>query len=230
MKNGFLVVILGLYLGLGGIVAASDEPVKATGTYIYGDTEKKISHIDGNVRITQGSTVITTDKATIYMDKKQVVLEGKVVLVNPDAKITSDYLDYDLRKKTGLFKGNVVMQRKAVKDSKTKKNTKDPFTLWAEELYLESDEKNFVATRARFEHKEFKGSANEITYTDASEEMLFKNNVYLKKDKGEELRSEEITINLKDKSFVATNNVSIQMEVDDEEENKTPSKKSGSRK
>ncbi|HYH01724.1 MAG TPA: LptA/OstA family protein [Bacillota bacterium] len=230
MKNGFLVIILGLFLGLGGIAAAADEPVKATGTYIYGDTEKKISHIDGNVRITQGSTVITTDKATIYMDKKQVVLEGKVVLVNPDGTVTADYLDYDLRKKTGQFKGNVVMQRKAVKDSKAKKNTKDPFTLWAEELYLESDQKNFIATRAKFDHKEFKGTANQVTYTDSSEEMLFNSDVHLKKGKGEEIRSEEIKVNLKDKSFAATNNVSIQMEVDDEEEDKTPPKKPGSKK
>ncbi|HEY8462890.1 MAG TPA: LptA/OstA family protein [Bacillota bacterium] len=215
MKNGFLILVLTICLGVPGIVWAADEQVKVTGDYIYGDTEKKISYIEGNVRITQGSTVITTDKAVIDTDKKQAVLEGKVVLDNPDGTVKAGYLDYDLRKKAGLFRNNVIMYRKAVKDSKTTKNKKEPFTLQAEELYLESEQKNFTAKTATFDHKEFKGSARQIIYDDASEELFFKGDVHLKKVKGEELLGEEIKINLKDNSFAATNNVSIQMEVSD---------------
>lgn len=231
MKNGFWLMILALYAGLSGLVQAVNEPIKATGSYIHGDTEQKISYIEGNVRITQDATQITTDRAIIFMEKKQAIFENNVVLNNPDGTVNADYLDYDLRKKIGVFKGNVVMQRKAVaKDAKAKKAAKDPFTLRAEELYLESDKQNFVATNSKFEHKEFTGSANQITYDDTTEEMLFKGNVHLRKGKGEEIRGEETKINLKDKSFMATNNVSIEIEVDesndDSDSRKNPGKDS----
>lgn len=231
MKNRSWLMILALCAGISGSVQAVTEPIKATGSYIHGDTEQKISYIEGNVQITQELTQITTDKAIIFMEKKQAIFENNVVLNNPDGTVNADYLDYDMRKKIGVFKGNVVMQRKAVpKDAKTKKAAKDPFTLRAQELYLESDKQNFVATNSNIEHKEFTGSANQITYDDATEEMLFKGNVHLRKGKGEEIRGEETKINLKDKSFMATNNVSIEIEVDesndDSDSRKNPGKDS----
>jgi lipopolysaccharide export system protein LptA len=216
---------IGLFLAIGiglGLIsaAAADEPVKATGTHIYGSTETKVSHIEGNVRIIQGSTTLTTDKATIYTDKKQVILEKQVRLVNPDGTVAADYLDYDLRKKDGLFRGNVIMQRKESKQNPkdAKSSRKDPFSLYANELQLNTNTKNFTAIGARFEHRDFQGTANQIVYNDSTEEMVFSGNVYIKRTKeGEEIRGEETKINLKDKSFIVTKNVSVEFEVKDDD-------------
>jgi lipopolysaccharide export system protein LptA len=219
------LVFLCILTGLGLISAVfADEPVKATGAHIYGNTEAKISYIEGNVRIIQGSTTLTTEKATIYTEKKQVILEKQVKLVNPDGTVEADYLDYDLRKKDGLFRGNVIMQRKeskkVAKDAKS--SQKDPFSLYADELQLNTNTKNFTATATRFEHRDFRGTADQIVYNDSTEEMVFSGNVYIKRTKeGEEIRGEETKINLKDKSFIVTKNVSVEFEVDDDENSKS---------
>jgi lipopolysaccharide export system protein LptA len=221
MKTKLVLVLTLLYFGLiGGLALAADEPVKITGRNIHGDTGKKISYLEGNVRLVQGSTVITTDKATIYTDKKQVLLESHVQFGNRDGIVTADSLEYDFRKKSGTFRGNVVMRRKASQNKKSK-TKKDPFTLYAAELFLETKTKNFTAAKGRLAHKDFNGTANLITYNDSGAEMTLCGRVDLKRPKGEAIQGEEIRINLQDKSFTATNEVNIQIAVDGDEPDKT---------
>jgi lipopolysaccharide export system protein LptA len=220
MKIKLILLLTLFYFGLAGLALAADGPVKITGVHIHGDTEKKVSYIEGNVRIVQGSTVITTNKATVYTDKKQVLLERNVRLTNSEGSVTADGLEYDFRQKSGTFRGKVVLKRNASADKK-KKIKKDPFTLYADELFLETKTKNFTAAKCRFEHKDFKGTADQITYNDLGEAMILRGHVDLKRPKGEVLQGAEILIGLKDKSFKTANNVSIQLEVDDDESDKT---------
>jgi lipopolysaccharide export system protein LptA len=224
MKTKLILVLVLLYFGLIGRALAADEPVKVTGLNIHGDTEKKISYLEGNVRLVQGSTVITTDKATIYTDKKQVLLESHVRFKNSDGTVTADLLEYDFRKKEGTFRGNVVMQRKAFQAQK-KKTKKDPFTLYADELFLETKTKKFTATMGKFAHQDFNGTADLITYSDPGEEMILRGHVDLKRPKGEVIQGEEVRIGLKDKSFTTTNSVNIEIEVDDDEPDRTKREK-----
>jgi lipopolysaccharide export system protein LptA len=216
MKTKLIVVLLVLFLGLIGEAATTEEPVRATGDNIHGDTAKKITYLQGNVRFVQGATVITTDKATVYTEQKQVTLEGRVKLVNKDGTVTAEALDYNFRKKAGTFRGNVALRRKAV-PAQDNKVQKDPFTLYGDELFLDTQTKNFTATRGRFEHQDFRGTADQISYSDSDEEMVFSGHVDLKRTKGEAIRGEEVRIYLKDKSFTAADNVSVQIEVDDDE-------------
>ncbi|MGD8400412.1 MAG: LptA/OstA family protein [Bacillota bacterium] len=212
------MLLLLLFFGLIGRASAAEEPVKATGDTIRGDTEKKIIYLEGNVRIVQGSTIITTQKATIDNGpKKKATFEGHVKLENSDGTVEADALDYNLRKKSGRFRGNVVMRRKASQATQ-KKAKQDPFTLRSTELFLETKTKNFTATKGYFQHKDFKGGADQIIYRDALEELIFRGHVDLKRVKGETVRGEETRINLQDKSFVATNNVKIQIEIDEDTE------------
>lgn len=195
---------------------AEDQPVNAVGDKIWGDTQKKWAFLEGNVRITQGSTIINTANAQIDLDKKLIYLKDGVKLVHPEATIESNTLDYDLRKKIGTFKQSVVMNRGEIKDS-TGKVTKDAFKLTCEQLYFESETKNFIAIgKGTINNKDFDGKADRIEYDDKTQELLLKENAYLKKPEGEEITGDQVKINLKDRSFIVEKNVTIHMNVEDE--------------
>lgn len=212
-----IILILGMLIILSAIRAmAADEPVQATGERIWGDTQKKLAFLEGNVRLVQGDTVLTTARAEIDLDRKVVILTGSVKLVHPDVTITAEYLEYDLRKKSGTFRQKVVMERRAVKDEPGKK-AKDPFTLSCAELVFESESRNFKAKgEVRFEHKDFSGNAGRADYDDGLQEMVFTENAYLKKPEGEEIRGGIVKINLKDRSFFVEQNVTLSFRIEDD--------------
>jgi lipopolysaccharide assembly outer membrane protein LptD (OstA) len=213
-----VIVILGILLliFIAGLAAAADEPVQATGDRIWGDTQKKRAFLEGNVRLVQGDTVLTTARAEIDLDRKIVILTGLVKLVHPDVIITAEYLEYDLRKKSGTFRQKVVMERRAVK-VEPGKNAKDPFTLSGAELVFESESRNFKAKgEVKFEHKDFSGNAGQADYNDSLQELIFTENAYLKKPEGEEIRGGIIKINLKDRSFFVEQNVTLSFRIEEE--------------
>jgi lipopolysaccharide export system protein LptA len=211
------VIILGmLLLIITARVTAADEPVQATGDRIWGDTQKKLAFLEGNVRLVQGDTVLTTARAEIDLDRKVVILTGAVKLVHPDVTITAERLEYDLRKKSGTFRQKVVMERRAVK-AEPGKSAKDPFTLSCAELIFESESRNFMGKgEVIFEHKDFKGTAGQVDYNDSLQELIFTENAYLKKPEGEEIRGGIIKINLKDRSFFVERNVTLSFRIEEE--------------
>lgn len=200
-----------------GVSIFAEEPVKVTGNSIKGDTEKKITYIEGNVKIVQGSDVIFGDWARVDLDNKLLYLENQVVFKSADLTIEAWILDYNMKKKNGTFQKEVVLKRLEKKD-KAKGDNKDPFTLYADELYFESNTKNFSAFHGRIEHKEFNGTADRIEYHDKLQQLTLIGNSYLKRPEGEEVRGEQTKINLKDKSFIVEKNVTINFDVDDDED------------
>lgn len=220
MKRNSIIPIAVILL-MFGMVCNAEEQVKVTGNTIKGDTEKKITYLDGNVKIIQGSNIILTEKAKIDLDNKLLYLENQVVFNGPDVTIQALTLDYNLKKKNGTFKTDVVLKRKEKKENG--KNQKDPFTLIADEMYFDSESKNFVATKGKIEHKDFNGSADRIDYDDQQQLLVLTGNAYLKRPEGEEVWGDSTKINLKDKSFTVEKNVTVNFDVDDE---KTPAKDS----
>jgi lipopolysaccharide export system protein LptA len=215
-KKGFLIALCCLCLT--GLVWGADEPVKMTGERINGDNEKKWAHIEGNVRIVQGSTVIITEAVEVDTDKKIAYFNSDLKLTHPDATITASNLEYYFKKKYGTFRINVVMDRKEQKDSKGKV-TKEAFHLTCDELYFENDTKNFNAKgKARIVHKDFTGVADQINYDDKKQEMVFINNAYLTKPSKEEIKGDSVKIDLKAKKFIVQKNVTIELKVDDDKE------------
>jgi lipopolysaccharide export system protein LptA len=136
-------------------------------------------------------------------------------LTNPDGTVDAETLDYDLRKKAGTFRGNVALRRKAV-PARNKQAKKEPFTLNATELFLETQTKNFTAVQGRLKHQDFWGSADRFSYNDRDEEMVLRGQVDLQRTNGEAIKGEETRIFLKDKSFVSSDNVMMQIQVDDD--------------
>jgi len=80
---GGLVFILVITAG----IAVASEEVMVTGKSVWGDTKKKINYLEGNVRFVQGSTVITTEKVQVDLDRKSAVFEKKVKLTHPEVTI-----------------------------------------------------------------------------------------------------------------------------------------------
>jgi lipopolysaccharide transport protein LptA len=208
MRYRFIAFILCLCL-LSAIAGAADEPVRAKSDKIWGDTKKKLTYLEGNVRIIQGSTIITTDTTIVDQDKKIATFENKLRLKHPDVTITADNLEYNFKKKTGTFFNNVILNRKEVKDTQGKV-TKDAFQLTAAELYFESDTKNFVAkSQAVVEHKEFNGTADTIEYDDKKQELQFNGTAKIKRPNGEVITGDKVVINTKSNSIVVQNQVKL---------------------
>ena len=219
-KSLFIWVFATLFLISSGCLA--EELVKASGDKVWGDTQKKWTYLEGNVRILQGSNQITTARAEINLDQKLLFLNGEVRLAHPEVNIAATKLDYDLRKKTGTFKELVEMERLKVKDEKGV-TTKEPFKLSCEELYFESETRNFSAKgKARVEQVDFSGSADLIEYQDEKQELNFRGNAFLKRPAGEEIRGEEIVISLKDKSFLVKRQVTLEFKVEDDQPSSKP--------
>jgi lipopolysaccharide export system protein LptA len=213
--NRFWSVLTFILIFCASLALAAEE-VRVTGKNIWGDTDKKINYLEGDVRFVQGSTIITTDKARVDLELNSAVFEEKVKLIHPEVTIQSDILEYDLKKKIGTFKKNVVMNRIKTKATKDKE-AKDPFKLFTDELYFENDTNNFIAQKGRIEHKDFTGEANLIEYNDQLQELSFVDNAKLIRPKGEVITGKLIKINVSDKSFYVTDSINMEFEVEEEE-------------
>jgi lipopolysaccharide assembly outer membrane protein LptD (OstA) len=184
----------------------SGEPVTITGQAIWGDYDKKITYISGDIRIVQGKTLITTDRAELNTGKKTAVFSNNVKLSHPDVTITAELLEYDLKQKTGTFKQQVTLNRIETKDDGGKAN-RDPFILTADQLYFESDTKNFKASgRGQIKHKDFTGLADTIEYQDQEQKMIFRGAVEIVQDSdhgsGSKIRAEMIELDLNQKRLI----------------------------
>ncbi|MCL6588327.1 MAG: hypothetical protein K6U80_00075 [Firmicutes bacterium] len=190
---------------LNGAPPENNEPVEITGRAIWGDYGKKITYISGDIRIVQGKTLITTDRAEINTEKKTAVFTNSVALSRPDVTITSDLLEYDLKRKVGTFKRQVAFQRIETKEDGGKAN-RDPFTLAADQLYFESDTQNFIASgQGRITHRDFTGRADTIEYQDQKQKMIFRGAVEIIQEAGGRetaIRAEIVELDLIRKSLI----------------------------
>lgn len=213
MRRPTFLGLLILVLAVGAGVAVAEEHVEITGDRISGDTRQQVTFIAGNVRIVQGSNLITADQGTMYLEEKRLFLKGQVGFDNPRTLIRAGYLEYDMRKKTGTFRERVVLQLEMKPTGQGVK--KESLILCSDQLYFESNTKEIIAESGTFQHPDFSGGADRIEYHDALQQLFLVGQAYLKKAGGEEIRSQSIQIELDAKNFVAEKNVIISFEVDD---------------
>ncbi len=223
MKKQMLIWVLSWIIVFTGSLQAAappaesqKEPVKVTGDHIYGDHQKEWAVVEGNVVITQEETILKTERARIDLKQKTAVLKGRVLLNHPEVSIKAARLEYNYQKKRGTFYEKVRMEREEVRDSQGK-ITKEAFVLEASKLYFESETKNFKAEKGELRSKDFLGKGNLIEYNDNKQELFILDEAYLKKDSGEEVRGQEIKIDLKENTFTVQKNVIINIEIEDEE-------------
>jgi len=171
------VLILGCLFGV-VFAGTGSEPVRISADKVSGDSEKKIAYIEGNVRIVQGQTVITTENLIVNLAQKTAILDRRTKLANPDVTIESGHLEYNLKQKTGTFRNQVLLKR-----FETHNAVKDPFELTATELYFESDTKDFKSSgNCHLKHKQFDGKADSVEYDDTGQKLDFKGSVVIQQD------------------------------------------------
>ncbi len=194
---------------LASVVKAGDEPVEVKSDKIWGDNRKNLTYLSGNVSLKQGSNEITTESAEVDLHKKIAIFKNKLQLTSSEVIIGADRLEYNLKAKTGTFLENVVLYRKELKDDRGNV-TQDSLKLSADNLYFESDTRNFqVPNQGLAEHKDFRGTADFIAYNDKRQELTFLGNAKIKRPSGEEIVADEVIINTLNNSIIAKKRVRL---------------------
>src|SRR5262245_47986801 len=130
MKTLRLMLILtagaaGLYGAANAQIGKSDAPIKVDADHFEYFQNDARGIYTGNVRATQGDNRITTDKLTVVCAKPepgakntdcqsmdQMIAEGNVLFITPEAKIRGDHAEYDYNADTVTITGDVYMSRK----------------------------------------------------------------------------------------------------------------------
>ena len=208
MRRSLIGWVACFYL-LASVVKAGDEPVQVKSDQIWGDNKKNLTYLAGNVRLQQGSTVITTETTEVDLNKKIATIENKLQLTSSEVTITANHLEYNFKAKTGTFLQNIILYRRELKDS-LGNVTKDSFKLSADNLYFESDTKNFrVQNQGLLEHKDFTGTADLLEYNDKQQELTFLGNAKIKRPSEEEIDGDEVIINTQNNSIIAKKSVRL---------------------
>jgi lipopolysaccharide assembly outer membrane protein LptD (OstA) len=213
----FSVIIIGLTSSL-PVWASGSEKVKITGiTKVWGDTDKKISYLEGDLLIVQGDVKIRTKYAEIDQDKKEAKFSQGVHLEKKDLIIDGLAFNMNFKKKQGTFLGAVKLERKESKDSNGK--TKDRFKLDCDRLDVDTDKENFTAyDNAVIEHKDFNGKSNTVEYRNDSQLLTMTGQAELFRKGKENLNGEQVEINLDKKSFEVFGSAELTFDVDKEDD------------
>lgn len=171
---------LGLMVYYGGVYEHKGNTLAADSSYIYEDENKnQFFEAFGNVVITQPSgTVIYADKLHYDALIQLATLTGNVRLVDANSVLTTNYLTYNMRSKTGTYRtgGRIVSQG----DTITSKNA----------YYFEN------TADAYFRHDVIVRTPNVKVYTDSmrynsiSKETYFFGPTNIKGNQGENLYTE----------------------------------------
>ncbi len=157
---------------------------------------------------------LRSDQLVMEVNSRNFVGTGQVKLVHPDFEAEAAKINYhDLRQEL-TFTEQVRLRRVQQTGSQGKTKAKEPFDLGSDQLVLDLNSKNFIATgNATIRNEDFQGAADRIEYDDAKQQLLLKGNARLKRPKGEEVTGDQLRVNLNDKSFVVLNQVSLMFEV-----------------
>lgn len=220
-----MIAVLGVCLPLAFAEGAEKdkdkekEKVKITGIVrVWGDTDKKISHMEGDLLIVQGELKIRTKYADIDQDKKEAHFTQGVHLEKKDLVIDGDEFTINFKKKQGTFSGNVTLERAESKDENGK--VKDHFKLKCTRLDVDTDKQNFTALgSAVLEHKEFTGNSERVEYDNAAQTLVLKEKVVLVRKSEENLSGGTVRIDLSKKSFEVVDGAELVFDVDKADEN-----------
>lgn len=221
LTSGFLLLLI--FFCSGALLAKEKGSFKGIDRF-GGDTDGKSMFMEGeNLEYFQGETHIRFDRAEIIeMDNgsRQVSFIGTVHLQHEDLVVSGEQFQYNTDKKSGTFTENVVLERKEVLNAEGKIE-KEGIKLTCGSLFLDTEEKSFIATeKPLIKHKDFEGNGGKISYLDAIEKLTITGGFYILKEK-EEITGEEISFDLKAKTFEAkrgTGTLEVVFEIEEEKD------------
>jgi len=183
---------------------------------IWGDTEGDITFLEGELLATQDKTVIYASRAEMNKETKVAIFRDGVKLVQEEVTITGDKLEIDFDRDLGVFFGDVYLEREETKDEHGEIE-KERIELTCACLEMNTETKDFTAQdNVMMKHTDFTATAFRLVYLDEEEVMTFSGNSYLVR-KQEEVRGEEIRIELQKKVFEVKGGAEVCFEVDEDE-------------
>lgn len=201
------------------------EQVRITGiNRMWGDTEGEKTYLEGDLVITKGDTVIYASSAEVIKTgegdrARKARLSGGVRLFQDELRLEGAEMEFAFDEDWAVFKGDVRLEREEVKDAAGEVE-KEGIVLSCDYLEIETERRDFQATgNISLVHKEFTVTAAALTYEDAGETLLFTGGFFLFREK-ENMKGEELWIDLKEEVFDARRGVELYFEVEEEEETK----------
>ncbi|NLY89000.1 MAG: hypothetical protein GX085_05200 [Firmicutes bacterium] len=221
-----LFLLLFLLLPFPGPVRGEEkktEQVRITGIdRMWGDTEGEKTYLEGDLVITKGNTVIHTFYAEVIKTgegdrSRRARLYGGVRLFQDELKLEGSEMEFAFDEDWAVFRGDVRLEREEVRDAAGEVG-KEGFILSCDFLEVETKRKDFQASgNISLVHKEFTVTSAGLTYEDAGEVLFFTGGFFLFREK-ENMKGEELRIDLQEEVFDARNGVELFFEVEEEEE------------
>lgn len=220
-RRWVLLLMIGFIILPAAFAAENKEKVKISGiSRVWGDTDKKVTFMEGKLIIVQEETTIRTGFAEVDQEKKDASFSKGVQLTKKDLTISSRDLMMNFNRKKGTFVSQVRLERSESRD-KQGKVTKDALTLTCEQLEADTKKENFIAVgQVKLIHKEFTGTSQTVEFDNEKQIMIMVGEAVLVRDKGEQLFGQRIIINLESKTFEVRDGAAMEFNVDKDDEAK----------
>ncbi len=220
-----LVIVLGITLSCfaSGVVLAQNE----------GDSKKSTIHIkagelkneDGLIYLSGGLTIKKDDitlkspEGEFNDEENKIVLNNGVDMVYTDAKISAKEMTGYFDNDDFVFENNVKMDYNSGEENDKGKNKK--FILESSSLEINSESKSFIAENniiIDYDDKIIKG--NKAEYDDEKELLIVTENVYIREENGDWIKSDkaEFDLGTGKETFTAVGNVEIEISLEDEDD------------
>ena len=229
MVAGLLVLMA--VMGVSRAVTAAEKGFFKGIDRFYGDTSGEHLFMEGaNLEYSQGETYLRFKAAEIRElsdGSREIIFRQEVFLTHEDLKVTGDQFRYNTAEESGIFSGDVVLVREESRDDQGEV-LKEEIRLVCGNLYLETKAKAFTATEEpRIEHADFTGSGETISYRDDEEKLTISGGFHLKMEE-DELFGEEVSFDLKQKTFEARRGTKpLEVWIEIEEKTETPQEDAG---
>lgn len=222
MKPGGILLFLALFVAVWGSCFAA-EKVSITAEKRLGyDLGKNALSLEGNVRITQGETLIMGERAEIDTDKKIARITGGVMLTQPDTVLRCASLVVYLNERRVVADGDVVLEKDEKQSSEggaSKEVRKERVTLRCLHLEYWTSRKE---ARASGNISVVKGKtrawSSEAVYSEKNKVLTLTGNVRVERDSGEKLTCGELAFYTDRELVEARSSVSVEFEIEEEKE------------
>lgn len=220
------LTVLLVAVGVGGPLRAAEKGLFRGIDRFYGDTDGQRLFMEGaNLEYFEGETHIRFNAAEIRETDdgaREIIFRHAVFLTHDDLRVSGDQFCYNTAEESGIFTGNVVLEREETRDDQGEV-VKEGIRLVCGNLYLKTKEKAFVATEKPYiTHADFEGNGQTISYRDDEERLTIRGGFHLIMDQ-DELVGEEICFDLKQKTFEARRGTTpLELHFEIEEKTETP--------
>ena len=220
-----MLIVLGitlLYFASGAVLAQNEDDSKKSTIHIKAGelkNEDGLIYLSGGLTIKKDDITLKSPQGEFDDKENKIVLNKGVDMDYPDAKISAQEMTGDFDNDDFVFENNVEMDYNSGEENEEGKNKK--FILESSFLELNSESKSFIAKndiKIDYDNKIIKG--DEAEYNDEKELLIITENVYIKEENGDWIKSDKAEFDLStgEENFTAVGNVEIEMSLEDKDD------------